>query len=142
MSEDSYKALVYNVRTGDKVIVDPAQARMSRMKRRVVSWAKVVDEFYDKTKHRLVMVTLTYEPEIEWQPNHIRDYMQAVRRHVKADLLAYAWVAENHQSGRIHFHLYFVVNQGSDIPMPDKSGMWPYGMSRIETGRSPFYLVS
>jgi len=142
MQKDSYKALVYNVKTGKKVVVDPAQSRMSKMKRKVFSWAEAVKSYYDKEKHRLVMVTLTYKPEIDWQPNHIRDYMQAVKRYVKPDLLSYSWVVENHMSGRIHFHLYFVVNQGADIPMPDKSGMWPYGSSKIATGKSPYYLVS
>jgi hypothetical protein len=134
--------LVMNVLTGQKVLIDPDQSKMSRMKRRIVTWANTVDTFYDDTKHRLVMVTLTYKPEIQWEKNHIRDFMKYVRRKLKKNILAYAWVAENHLSGRIHYHLYYVVFKKTDVPMPDKSGMWPYGSSKIETGKSPFYLVA
>jgi hypothetical protein len=34
------------------------------------------------------------------------------------------------------------VKTGTKVPVPDKSGMWKKGMSRIETARSPFYLVA
>jgi hypothetical protein len=34
-----------------------------------------------------------------------------------------------------------MVERGTDFPMPDKSGMWRHGLSKIETARTAFYLV-
>ena len=35
-----------------------------------------------------------------------------------------------------------IAKKGTRIPMPDKSGMWKHGMSRIETVKSIFYICS
>jgi hypothetical protein len=29
-----------------------------------------------------------------------------------------------------------------DFPYPDEAGLWPYGSTRVEVARSPFYLIT
>jgi hypothetical protein len=31
---------------------------------------------------------------------------------------------------------------GSDLPYPDKAGLWPFGFTRIEVAMTPFYLIT
>lgn len=139
---DEFVGILRNRETGEMHAIDAHKARLGRMRRRIHSWSEVADEI-DKTKQtRKIMVDLTYRPGVEWEANHIRDYMSAVRRKLGDDLYAYAWVAEMQMRGSVHYHIYIIAKKGVRLPVPDKSGMWPNGMSRIAKGRSPFYLVS
>ena len=88
------------------------------------------------------MITLTYAPQHNWEKRHITGYLQPLQRHLKGSLLAYAWVAELQKRGAVHYHMYCAVEPGTFIPLPDKSDMWPWGMSKIEKGRSVFYISS
>lgn len=136
---------VMNKVTGERLEVDVRKSRLSRMRRRIKAWASVVDSVHDKSKNRLVMVLLTYDKgnSQKWAKNQIRDYLRALRRYIpKEKLLAYAWVAEHHENGGIHYHIYFLIKKGTDFPRPDESGMWSYGWSTVETGRTAYYLIS
>lgn len=133
---------VVNEITGKMVYLDGTKSRLARMRRRVGAWAELFLSIFDESKMRMVMITLTYAPEHTWSKNHIRDYLRVLRRHIPKDhLFAYAWVAELQARQEIHYHLYLVVTQGTDVPRPDDSGMWPFGSSRIETGKTPYYLM-
>jgi hypothetical protein len=108
------------------------------MKRRILSWANTIKNI---SGTQLIMVTLTYREISGWKPNHIRDYMKKMRKILGRDLRAYAWVAEMQERGAVHYHLVLCVNSGTRIPMPDRSGFWDYGLSRVEIARTPYYLV-
>jgi len=88
------------------------------------------------------MIRLSYKPGVSWQPNHVRDYLQELRKMSGSGLVAYAWVAELQKRGVVHYHIFMVVLRGTNVPTPDKSGMWPHGSTKIETGKSPYYLVT
>jgi hypothetical protein len=89
----------------------------------------------------MVMITLTYRPGVEWQPQHVHNFMRHFIGVRDIGLLGYAWVAELQERGAVHFHVLLLVNRGSDIPCPDRSGWWPHGSSKIETARSHWYIV-
>jgi hypothetical protein len=130
-----------NRETGKRVTADPFLSRMSRMRRRVKKWSEILDFRFEHEKHRLIMVTLTYAPEFEWEKRHVTEYLQALKRYLKDDLLGYAWTAELQQRGAIHYHILIMLNRGVEVPHPDDSGMWKWGMSNIVSAKSPYYLV-
>ena len=126
--------------TDEKIDTGNKNPRLAKLARRVYAFSEGIKKLKESRSFEMKMITLTYAPGHEWQKNHVRDYLQAVRRKIKLDLLAYAWVAELQERGAVHYHLYAIVEPGTHIPTPDESGMWPYGMSRIEKGQSVFYI--
>jgi hypothetical protein len=89
---------------------------------------------------------LTYAPEYNWEPNHVREFMLSYKKVLGQNLIAYAWVAELQKRGAVHYHIMLVVPDclsiGDDLPYPDDAGLWSYGFTRIERARTPFYLVT
>lgn len=138
--------IIRNVRTGELIELDKKKARISRMRRRVFSWANTVAEYLPARgigfRHRKVMITLTYAEVDGWRPNHIQRYMKELKRRLGSNLIAIACVAELQERGAVHYHIELICKKGTRIPMPDKSGMWPHGMSKIETAKSIFYICS
>jgi len=131
------KVVLRNRATGDVIMMSPRQSRIARLRRRVRAWARALDGVVGS----MVMVTLTYRGIDDWRPNQIRDYMLVLRRYLGRGLLAYAWAAELQQRGAVHYHVLLVVRRGARVPMPDRSGMWPWGMSRVDQARTVWYIV-
>jgi hypothetical protein len=128
--------------TGEVLTIDAFGARIGRMRRRVYAWSKYLAPFIHNTAgFRLVMCTLTLDPQYGWQPGMVRYYMRACKRNLKHNLLGYAWTAEMQKRGAVHYHVLLVVRAGTDVPEPDTSGWWPYGSSRRETARTVYYIV-
>jgi len=111
------------------------------MRHRIHEWALVMDGLKKEVSTRMVMILLTYEKVEDYSPGHIRDYMKKLKRVVGKNLFGFAWVSEIQERGAVHYHLVMVVKKGSRIPLPDKSGMWPYGNSGIHTAKTPYYLL-
>jgi len=89
-------------------------------------------------------ITLTYRPDVDWQPQHISGYTMRLRKWcARRDVPhRYLWVAEQHKSGRVHYHAIVFLPKGLSLPMPDKSGMWAHGMSQRQVARKGIgYLV-
>jgi len=135
-----------NSETGEEIVLEKKAARLSKMRKRVFSWANTIKDYLPAhgigLNHRKVMITLTYEKVEDWRPNHIRDYVKELKRRLGEKAIALAWVAELQERGAVHYHLELICVKGTRIPMPDKSGMWIYGMSKIETAKSIFYICS
>jgi hypothetical protein len=140
------KVIIKNTHTGELIEIDKTASRLSRMRRRVFSWANTIKDYLPASgvglKHRKVMITLTYQGVDDWRPNHIRDYTKELKRRLGTNLIALAWVAELQERGAVHYHLELIVKKGTRIPKPDTSGMWKHGMSRIETAKTVFYICS
>lgn len=136
--------VIRNKLTGDKFGFSARRARLRRVQRRVKSWAETLKLFIDHLGrgYRLVMITLTYTGVDDWKPGHIRDFMLSARKRLGSALLAYAWVAELQRRGAVHYHVLFLVKAGTDIPKPDTCGWWLFGSTRIETARTPFYILT
>lgn len=135
--------VLVNAVSGKVSFVDTFEQRLTLMRRRVVTWAEVVKRMAEKTSLRLVMVDLTYRPGATYNAGDIRTYLKATKKRLGENLLAWAWVAELQKRGEVHYHVIFAFKRGTKFPKPDdKGGGWPHGMSKVQTARTPFYLVT
>jgi hypothetical protein len=123
-------------------VIDQFSIRLGRMKTRIFDWAQRVDEWRQSNNARMVLITLTYRKVSGYRAGHIGDYLRNIKKRLKKDLYAFAWVAELQERGAVHYHIVLVVRPGADIPKPDKKGYWTHGMSKIETARTAFYLAT
>ncbi len=139
---NSNKVLMFNKQSRTYILLDPKEARLSRMRKRVFAWANAIKADLSDNRYRKLMITLTYEKVEDWQPLHIRNYVKNLKARLGKNLRALAWCAELQERGAVHYHLELIVYKGTRIPMPDKSGMWHYGSSRIETAKNVFYIAS
>lgn len=90
----------------------------------------------------VLMITLTYRPDVEWRPEHISACLAAWREELGGLKLRYVWVLELTKAGRPHYHVVVWLPIGRRLQMADRSGAWPHGMSRTEVARNPVgYLV-
>jgi len=140
-----YQVRVASKISGEMLELDSQLARVRRLRGRVCAWANYI-RLSGLAQHQMKMITLTYAPGpdgfSEWREGHISQFISKVRKHCKADLAAYAWVAELQERGEVHYHVLLIVKRGGvALPYPDKAGWWPHGFSRIETARSPGYVV-
>lgn len=121
-------------------ILDNFEQRYQMLRGRVAEWAGVMDRLKKERSCRLVMITLTIRKVEDYSPGMIRDYVKKLKRQLGKKLYGFAWVAEMQKRGAVHYHMMVCVEKYTRIKIPDKSGMWSWGMSRIETARTPFYL--
>lgn len=121
-------------------IVDTYAKRMWLMRSRIFAWSKIMTAECEKEGYRKVMITLTLAKPESYKPGIINDYIKKIKQSLGKRLVAFAWVAEMQRRGALHYHVLLAVEKGTNIPVPDKSGMWAYGMSRIETAKTYYYV--
>jgi len=99
-------------------------------------------------RQSVAMVTLTYRPGVDWQPNHIRDFQSAIKEYLARQSIKYrsVWVLESTKKGQPHYHVLIWLPRaclkGRKLPKPDDRGWWPHGSTRIEWARNAIgYLV-
>lgn len=144
-------------------LADKHADRLRRMRRGVLASARAIhndlcdrgyspwDEdsrrrwaYAKEHEFRCALITLTYAPDVEWAPSHIKELCRHYRQWAKRRKaqFSYVWVVETHESGRPHYHLVFWLSGGHTPPMPDEQGWWPHGMSNVTWARSPVgYIV-
>lgn len=114
-------------------IVDQALARVKRMKRSILTGARLLhaDATSGGTRTRAWMVTLTYKPECEWDVRDItkvcknfRDYCE-----VTGTPCRYVWKLELQKRGVVHYHIMLWLPYRKLCPKFDAKGWWPYGMT-------------
>jgi len=89
-------------------------------------------------------LTFTYRPGVEWQPRHLTECLKRIRHWVerRGVRFRYVWVAEQHRSGRVHYHAIVWLPRGLTMPKPDKQGWWPHGFTNLQWARKGIgYLV-
>lgn len=89
-----------------------------------------------------IFVTMTYAADVkpaaqdvrqlwarvrEWFRRQVRDYPRASRPRFR-----FLWVAELTKKGRVHYHAVLFLPPSMRLPMFDRCGWWPHGMTRIE----------
>lgn len=125
----------------DVVFIDKFHARLGRMSTSIRTSARLhCDSFgNDRNKYRCMMWTLTYKPQVSWEPGHIKAFLQHARKwsHGKNADFRYCWVAELTQKGAVHYHILLWVPIWLRVPMPDKKGWWIHGMSNTKTVHAP-----
>lgn len=112
-------------------VIDTAQARVFRMKKGVMTAARLVEHRLRDEKIRWVplMVTLTYSDVTAWRPDHITDLMRNISRWgLRAGYrLPYVWVMELQKRGAPHYHVLVWIPARLRIPRADSRGWWPHG---------------
>ena len=79
-----HEVVIRNNKTGEKITINKVKARLSKMRRRIFSWADTLKEYLeDIEKYRKVMITLTYQYVDDWKPNHIRDFIKALKKKIR-----------------------------------------------------------
>jgi hypothetical protein len=133
----------------DVMTLESHAMRLRRCQRRVRAWASALPRDNRLTRRagkaykigpRLVMLTLTYADAAAWSAGHIREFMISLRGHLGAALYGYGWVLEMQARGAPHYHVLIYVRRGANVPLPEE--LWPHGLTRIETARTPFYISS
>lgn len=137
---------------GQSVVLDTTLARVYRLKKGVMTTARLVN---DRLKASSVlwtpiMVTLTYERDDQWQPDHISKFMDVVQKWASrkplggrlGTKLPYVWVAELQKRGAVHYHVLLWIPKRWRIPYPDKQGWWKWGASGVDRVRNPVGYVA
>lgn len=118
----------------ESIQIDTSAARLRRMRQSVLTSARLMSDDLPRGgfRYRPAMVTLTYRTVEDWQPQHVRQFLQRVRMWAvrKRFSLRYVWVAELQQRGAVHYHCLFWLP--FSIPRPDSRGWWPHGSSNCK----------
>lgn len=134
-------ALLRNKVEGGYTILDTFEKRYQLLRRRVSEWAGVMEKLRVEVEgSRLIMITLTIAKIEDYSPGMIRDYVKSLKYRLGKDLYGFAWVAEIQARGAIHYHFMVMVPKYTRVPMPDKSGMWEWGSSKVEKAKTAYYL--
>lgn len=126
--------------------VDPRRIRLSRLRRSIVTSARLHEQALQgsRVRYRVAMLTLTYAPYEDYQPRHISELLKRIREYLRArgHRFRYVWVMELTKSGVPHYHVVIWLPRGLTLPKPDKRGWWPYGHTRIEWARKAVAYVA
>lgn len=122
------------------------ERRVSRLRRGVPLAAELINQVCGKGgfRHRVAMLTLTYRPGASWEPRHVSELQEHIRKHLdrRQIVLRGVWVLELTKRGVPHYHLLLWLPKGITLPKPDKRGWWPHGLTKIEWARNAIgYLV-
>lgn len=128
--------------TPEKIRIDPIATRLKRIQTSVLTAARL--HVQQKAKWKVAMVTMTYRPDVDWEPGQVTDLMRSIRKFLasRGVELRYVWVQEFTKKGRPHYHLLLWLPYGLTLPKPDKRGWWPYGMTKIEWARNAIGYIA
>lgn len=132
---DTFKVCFRNRVTGELLSIDPLEARMARLRKRLKffsAWADEVEEHHNVHK---ILVTLTYRPGEKWEARDLTEFMRKIKRYLGGRLYGYFSVAEMQERGAVHYHVVLVVEKWARIPKPDEEGYWTKGSTRVERVR-------
>jgi len=127
-------------KSGDFLTVNNHAKRISRLARRVHAWSDAVSVVPAgrKSGYRDLLITLTYRPSESWAPGHIRQFIKDLRRGLGKRLIGYAWVAELHASGVVHYHVQIIIKGYLSRKLLKK---WRHGHWFIKASRHRYYIV-
>ena len=115
---------------------DPHRSRLRRMRRSVMSSARLleVDALLGGFRLRRLMITLTYRPEASPAVRDIAAFRDRMRQWFKRRGVPcrFVWVREAHKSGRPHFHVLVWLPRRFMLPAPDRRGWWPHGLTQVK----------
>jgi hypothetical protein len=119
--------------------LDPFLTRMRRLRRAVLTAARMHEHELRDEPRRTAMLTLTYRGISDWHPRHISYLLRLARLWLarRGCRMRYVWVAELQQRGALHYHLLLWLPPSLVLPKPDNQGWWPHGSTRIEWARKP-----
>lgn len=120
---------------GQSVQIDTRLARVYRMKKGVMTTARLVNDRLKSVpiRWRPIMVTLTYAKPDDWKPNQITQFINRVQMYAKRRGYTFpnVWVMELTKKGVPHYHCLFWVPARLRVPKADRQGWWKHGMTNI-----------
>lgn len=128
--------------------IDPLLARAQRLRKSVITSARLHDQEAKKGSRRgaWYMLTLTYRDGSNSGPRDVSELLKRMRGHFNGivsrarrfagEVFRYLWVGELTQRGRPHYHLLIWVPKGIYFGKVDHRGWWPHGSSQIEKARN------
>ncbi|MBZ3144481.1 inovirus-type Gp2 protein, partial [Xanthomonas perforans] len=128
--------------------IDPLQARAQRLRKSVITGARLHDEETKKGSFRgaWYFLTLTYADGRDSSACDIRELLTRMRGHFNRtksrrgrwdrESFRYVWVGELTKRFRPHYHVMLWVPKGMFFGKVDQRGWWPHGSSQIEKARN------
>lgn len=133
------------------LLIDKLVARCTRLRKNLGIAAKLHSTDAARCSW---FITLTYRSGVPWEPRHISDCLQHLRKWLKRTygaVLAYEWVMENKvrksgaEKGRVREHMHLVlwlpVGVSLDDLKLDARGYWPHGMTNAVRAIAPVNYV-
>lgn len=132
--------------TGNPVQIDTHLARVFRLKKGVMTTARLVNDRLKAESIRWVpvMVTLTYKNAADWAPNQITAFCNRVQMYAKRRGYKFpcVWVMELQKRGAPHYHVLFWIPARLRLPKADRQGWWVYGSTNIVRVKNPVGYVA
>lgn len=121
------------------VEIDQHAMRLKRLKKNVITSARLMSSQLDGQRIRGAFVTLTYRDDADWCPRQIAAYIGSVKKYLARRSIParYVWVLELTKRGRPHYHVLWWLPKGVTLPKADKRGWWRHGMTKTEWARNP-----
>lgn len=128
--------------------IDPLLARAQRLKKSVITSARLHDEEAKATGFRgaWYMLTLTYREGSSAGPKHVSELLKRMRGHFNrtrarfqrfaGQVFRYLWVGELTKRGVPHYHILVWIPRGIYFGKVDARGWWPHGSTQIEKARN------
>lgn len=132
----------------DRLLVDPRAKRLKRMRSTVNHSARLLHFDAHTERHAQLwnkkFLTLTYADLGDWEPGHIREFLNNVRGWCKRRgvRLRFVWVAELQKRGALHYHVIVWLPKGKYLPFADAQGWWPHGRTNIVNAQSPIGYIT
>lgn len=128
-----------------EITVDPLQMRAKRMRKSIITGARLHGQEATQGgfRGRWAMLTLTYREGVGASPRHVSQLLHCIRMHLRRlgsagrrAALRYVWALELTTRLRPHYHILIRLPKGVTLPKPDKRGWWAHGSTRIEWARN------
>lgn len=128
--------------------IDPLQARAQRLRKSVITGARLHDQEAQKGSRRgaWYFLTLTYRDGSNSGPRDVSELLKRMRGHFNrlragrarwnSEVFRYVWVGELTQRLRPHYHVMVWVPKGMFFGKVDQRGWWPHGSTQIEKARN------
>lgn len=124
----------------DICIVDPSVSRQWRMRKSIITGARLLSQGMGSGGFRgkWAMLTLTYRPGQYYEPHDVTGLVKNIRTYLarRGAPLAGVWKLEMTKAGNPHYHVLIWLPKGITLPKPDKRGWWVKGMTKIEWARN------
>jgi len=133
--------------------LDPQKIRLTRLKRSVMTAARLIveDLELEKIRFRSWFITMTYRSGVAWEPLHITETLKRVRQWCDRQgvKFRYVWVAEIQEKRKVregghcvHYHLMVFLPVGLQLPKFDKRGWWKHGFTQTVLAKKPVGYIA
>jgi hypothetical protein len=96
-------------------------------------------------RYRAALVTTTYRPNAAWGARHLTASLKCLREWARRRgiWVRYVWRLEfGGLHGRPHYHIVVWLPKGNTMPLWDRQGWWPHGMTNAVWARRPVGYIA